>query len=147
MPTTCPECGAALNNGNTCQSIFDSFLVLEFSDPAYGVVHMLTVACFMIQHGRYSDAALAWITQQLRANLEDGIPVSQIRRQAARETGQGARTWKVTRRPEEPPLPRIPWSMTIADVAAGAQDAHNYCELVKNWARTTLNEMKPLLKG
>jgi hypothetical protein len=34
---------------------------------------MLTVACFMIQHGRYSDEALAWIAQKLCANLNDTL--------------------------------------------------------------------------
>ncbi|QYR19267.1 hypothetical protein KZ483_15075 [Paenibacillus sp. sptzw28] len=28
-------------------------LALEFSDPGYGRVHFLTVACFIIQHNRY----------------------------------------------------------------------------------------------
>ena len=57
MRSTCTECGAALDE-TTCQSIFDSFLVLEFSEAAYGAVHMLTVACFMIQYRRYSDEGL-----------------------------------------------------------------------------------------
>lgn len=58
---TCPECGATWLEDSTCQSVFDEFLVLEYSDPAYGEVHFLTVVCFMIQHGRYSDEALVWI--------------------------------------------------------------------------------------
>jgi len=105
---------------------------------------MLTVACFMIQHGRYSDEALAWIEQKLRAYLQDGITPEQIRRQAARETGQSVRTWKVTRQPGVQPLPRIPWSMTISDVASQYQDVNSYRDLVTQWARTTLQEMSPL---
>ncbi len=58
MPTICPVCGAVLPEGSTCQSIFDEFLNLEYTDPAYGQVHYLTVTCFMIQHERYSDEAL-----------------------------------------------------------------------------------------
>jgi hypothetical protein len=49
MPHCCPECGSRLNDGITCQSILESFLALEFSDPAYGAVHFLTASCFMIQ--------------------------------------------------------------------------------------------------
>jgi hypothetical protein len=145
MPTTCPECGAMLDDGNSCQEIFDSFLVLEFTDPAYGEVHMLTVACFMIQHGKYSDEGLTWMEQKLRENLEQGISPQQIRRQSARETSQGTRTWKVTRQKGAPPQPKISWSMTIADVAENYSDAAQYRELVKKWAFTTLHEMKPLL--
>jgi hypothetical protein len=146
MPTTCPECGAYLNDGTTCQSIFDSFLVLEFTDPDYGKVHMLTVACFMIQHGRYSDEALIWIEHKLRAYLEDGTPIEQIRKQAGREAGQDTRTWKVTRQPGTLPPPKVSWSMTIADIASNYQDACSYCKLVTQWAHTTLSEMKPLTR-
>ena len=63
MAGACAECGAIIDQEESCQEIFDRFLVLEFSDPEYGAVHFLTVACFMIQHRRYSDAALGWIAQ------------------------------------------------------------------------------------
>jgi hypothetical protein len=145
MQNICPECGAILNEGSSCRTIFDSFLVLEFTKPAYGEVHMLTVACFMIQHRRYSDEALNWIEEKLRANLEGGIPAEQIRRQASKETGQGKRTWKVTRRSGDSPLQKIAWSMTIADVASKYHDAESYRDCINQWARTTLLEMKPLL--
>ncbi len=144
MRNTCPDCGAVLSEGNSCQAIFDVFLVLEFTDPAYGEVHMLTVACFMIQHGRYSDEALAWIEQKLRENLEAGKPAGQIRREAAQEAVQGTRTWKVTRS-RGAPQPKIAWSMTIADVAGKYSDAAQYRKLIQQWARTILQEMKPLL--
>ena len=144
MTHTCPECGALLSGDTSCQAIFDTFLVLEYTDPAYGEVHFLTVACFMIQHGRYSAEGLAWIEQKLRLYLEEGVPIRRIRRQASRETSQARRTWKIARQPGEVPLPKIAWSMTIADVAAQYKDAATYCELVKQWARSTLQEMGPL---
>ncbi len=78
-------------------------LVLEFTDPGFGAVHMLSVACFMIQHGRYSDDALVWIDQKLRADLEDGISAEQIRKEMNWETSQARRAWKVTRPPGAPP--------------------------------------------
>ncbi len=143
MPNRCPECGAVLAEDVSCQSIFDSFLALEYTDPEYGQVHMLTVACFMIQHGRYSDEALAWIERKLRANLE-GIPAEQIRRQAAKETAQGAHTWRVTRQPDKPQM-QVDWSMTIGDIAANYHDAGSFRELVKRWAEVTLREMQTLL--
>jgi hypothetical protein len=142
MVDRCPECGAVLSEDTSCQEIFDSFLVLEFSNPEYGQVHMLTVACFMIQHGRYSDEALIWIEQTLRAALEDGVPPERTRQRAASDVGQGKRTWKVTRQPGARLLPKIAWSMTIADVAARYEDAGSYCDLVRQWARSTLSEMK-----
>ena len=146
MPNLCPECGAILKENSSCQAIFDSVLALEFTDPAYSEVHMLTVACFMIQHGRYSDEALAWIEQKLRENLERGISAEQIRQEAMHETGLHKRTWKVIRQPGTSPQPKIAWSMTIAGVATNYQDASTYCELVRKWARITLAEMQPLIR-
>jgi hypothetical protein len=35
--------------------------------------------------------------------------------------------------------------MTIADVEAHTQDAEGYCAKIKQWARTTLSEMQPML--
>lgn len=142
---TCPECRAVFKEDLSCQSIFDQFLVLEFTDPGYGEVHFLTVACYMIQHGRYSNEALAWIQQKLSDYLEKGLTAGQIRTQAVAETGPQARNWKVTRQAEDPPQRKIDWSMTIADVASKYQDAASYCKLVTQWARTTLQEMKPLI--
>jgi hypothetical protein len=147
MPDRCPECGAVLDEGSSCQTIFDALLVLEFTNPEYGEVHMLTVACFMIQHGRYSDEALTWIERTLRAYLEGGVPPETIRRQAAQETSPGRRAWKVGRQPGAPRLPQIAWSMTIAGVAAQYEDAGSYRDLVKQWAGATLKEMQPLLTG
>ncbi len=152
LTTTCPGCGARLPDEITCQDIFDAFLVLEFTDPGYGAVHFLTVACFMIQHGRYSDAGLTWIEQKLRAHLEQGLPVDQIRQQANRDADQSKRAWKVTRPPDAPPLPKIPWSLTIAAVAPGyplsapAPEPALYQQRVQQWARITLREMQVWLK-
>lgn len=156
MPTTtCPECGAVYHDETTCQSIFDSFLVLEFQYAGYGEVHMLTVACFMVQHGRYSDAGLRWIAERLREYLEEGKPTQAIRAGAVNETGQDVRDWKVIRQPGDRPLPKIAWSMTIGDVSARFEDpavfydstpeenAARYQELIREWGRVTLREMQP----
>lgn len=145
MSNTCPDCGAISQGENTCQSIFDAFLVLEFTDPTYGAVHFLTVSCYWIQHGRYSDEALVWIAQKLQAYLDEGISTGQMRRQDAQEIAQDKRIWKVTRRPSEPPQAKIAWSKTIVNVASKYRDAESYRDLVKQWARATLQEMKPLL--
>jgi hypothetical protein len=151
MVNTCPECGAKLRGYNNCQEIFDTFLALEFSDFAYAPVHFLTVTCFMIQHGRYSDEGLAWIEQKLRDHLKTGVSPDQIRRQASKDVDQTTRGWKINRSPESPPQKKIKWSMTIADVAAGYideqgnPDARRYRERIEQWAQVTLEEMQPLL--
>jgi hypothetical protein len=142
MSEQCAECGAVLPSGSTCQTIFDEFLSLEYTNPAYGQVHFLTVACFMIQHGRYSDEGLVWIQSTLRTYLEQQLTDQQLRQLAAKGTDGATRTWKVTRQPDAPPLPKVAWSMTITDVAQHMQDAESYCEQVRQWARTTLQQME-----
>ncbi|MBV9259473.1 MAG: hypothetical protein JO215_15760 [Ktedonobacteraceae bacterium] len=142
MTERCPECGALLTEGNTCQSIFDEVLSLEYTNPEYGKVHFLTVTCFMIQHGRYSDEALAWAKSALRAYLDEGVTAQQIRQRTAKETNRATRTWKITRQAGAPPLPKVAWSTTIADVAQSLQDAGKYCEQIEKWAHITLQEME-----
>jgi hypothetical protein len=137
----CAECGASLPEGRSCQEIFDKYLALEFSDPGYGAVHFLTVSCFMVQHGRYSDEALVWMRAQLRAYLEEGKPIDEVRSAAQQSASNTSRTWKVLRAPDAPPLPKINWSMTLADVDRQQQDAASYRALVRQWAETTLREM------
>jgi hypothetical protein len=149
MALTCPECGAKWSAETTCQSIFDSFLVLEFTDPAYGAVHFLTVSCFMVQHGRYSDEALSWIQATLKAYFEEKMTPSQLRQlqqRAARGVGGEVRTWKMARHRDAPPAPHPLWSMTIMDVAQQYHDAPSYCNLVRQWARLTSKELGEVLK-
>src|SRR4051794_23750038 len=117
MPQRCPACGAVLPEGSDCQALFESFLYLENTDPDYGEVHFPLVATYMVQPGLYSDEALAWTRTMLRASRDEGIPPAEIRRRAGKSVSSDARTWKVTRPADAPPLPSIPWSITIADVA------------------------------
>jgi len=141
---TCPICGSPTGDDRRCDEIFGELMALEFTDPAYGEVHALTVATYMVQHGQYSDEALAWILPKIRALLEDGLTGEQLRKIAASDLGDGPRKWKVTRRPGDRPLPRIAWEITISDVARQADDAGRYRAAVKDWARATLRQQPPL---
>lgn len=146
MSERCAECGAVLSEGSRCQTIFDEFLILEYTNPAYGQVHFLTVACFMIQHGRYSDEALTWMQSMLQGYLDEQLTAQQLRQRAARGTNNTLRTWKVTRQADARPLPTVVWSMMIADVAQSMQNPEKYCEQVKQWAHATLQQMASLLR-
>jgi len=138
MSERCSECGALLPEGSTCQSIFDEFLSLEFTNSEYGKVHYLTVTCFMLQHGRYSDEAFIWARSTLRAYLDEQLTAQQIRQRAANKTDNAIRTWKVSRPADAPPLPKVAWSMTIADVASSMQSPERYCAQIEKWAQATL---------
>ncbi len=141
MTTVCPECGAEVPEDGACQALFESCLALDYTDPGYGAVHALTVACYMIQHRRYSDEALVWIQEKIRKYLDAGLTNEQFRALATKEMDGQKRTWNVTRRKGSAPLPRIAWKITIADVAAHSQDAESYRHWVKEWARTTVDQM------
>ncbi len=148
MPSSCPLCGALLHDDSTCRSVFEQFLTLEFSDPAYGAVHFLTVSCYMIQHAEYTPSALAWIEGTLRDYLDKGLTPQQLRRQVARQTDPHNRKWKVNRSPGDPPQPQVAWSMTIMDVADHYHnDPSTYCQLITQWARLTLRDMQPLISS
>lgn len=142
MTKICPLCGAKWKNSLTCQEMFDEFLVLEFSDAAYGKVHLLTVTCFMTQHQRYSDQALLWMRDTLEKVLNKGVSASDIRLRMTNDVDQANRKWKIERQPHEQALPPVDWSITIADVYLYKDDPQKYCTWVERWARATLLEMK-----
>ncbi|MDQ0062983.1 DUF5946 family protein [Paenibacillus harenae] len=142
MSDTCTKCGAVTHLGETCESIFGEFMALEFTDPAYGRVHFLTVACYMVQHEGYSDELYVWVQTALRKYLEEGHTTEMIRRDAAHGPG---RIKGISRPADAKSLPKVAWSMTIVDIAAQMLDAESYCKLIERWGHTTLKEMGPLV--
>ncbi|GER90619.1 hypothetical protein KDW_47810 [Dictyobacter vulcani] len=143
MSERCAECGGVLPVGRTCQHIFDECLALELTDHAFGKVHMLTVACFMIQHGRYSEEALSWIGPQVQDHL-NGVPARYLRQRAASAVANTKHPVKILRDAGAEPQPRVDWSVTIVDVVPFLQDADAYCEQIERWARATVHEMKAI---
>lgn len=127
MKDICSLCGAAKDVDLTCQEKYDEFLALEFTNPAYGKVHMLTVSCFMIQHQCNSDPALLWMQEKLSDVLENGVDPSDIRLQMTSDMDQGKRDWKIERQPDEPKLPNIDWSITVSDVYQHKDNPIDYC--------------------
>ena len=142
MFNSCSICGGSWNNNLTCQKMFDEFLALEFSNPAYGRVHMLTVACFMIQHQRYSDRALELMKIKLDEVVNKGVSPADIRLQMNQDVDQSNRGWKIERQSRERDLPHIHWSITIANVFQHKDDPVSYCDWVVKWAKATLLEMR-----
>lgn len=137
---TCPECGARLREGKPCAFYFGQMLELEFKEAEAGSVHHWTVACYMIQHDRYSDEGRAWIQGMLEATLEGGLSTTDLRQANRKVVDQSQRDWKVTRSPDVPPTPFIVWPTTIVDVATDAEMA--YPEKVRRWAEATLATLR-----
>ncbi|NJO82516.1 MAG: hypothetical protein HC828_06610 [Blastochloris sp.] len=137
--TTCPECGAAHNDGLTCEARFHLLLAWEAQDAALQQVHFLTVASYNLQHpAMFQPAALAGLRSAFRAYLRDGVPISAVRA-AMRPSVDGAT--KVLRPiAERQPVLRT-WPMTIADVTLPDQPA-GAAERVQAWAQAILHVLE-----
>lgn len=136
----CPECNAP---DNLCQTRFDEFLVLEFTDPGYGAVHHLTVAAFMVQHS--SKMTLdGWLFERnlLREFLVENKSPAHIRRQNKDIVDSGKRKFKIKSTTGLPVISKSTWRKTILDVRA--ENADIYCEDISVWARSVLEEAEEL---
>jgi hypothetical protein len=136
----CPECGAA---DNLCQSRFDEFLVLEFTDPGYGAVHHLTVATYMLQHSSKMSRE-GWLHERelLREFLVENKPPSFIRKQNKDLVDSGKRTFKFKSTDGKPVTDKTTWKKTILDIRT--ESAGVYCEDVTDWARSVLEEAQTI---
>ena len=132
----CPECGAP---EILCKPRFDEFLVLEFTDAGYGVVHHLTVAAYMLQHSSKLTRE-GWIHMRglLREFLVENKPPAIIRRQNRDLVDSGKRKFKIASKDGAPIINKSAWMKTILDVRTG--NAEVYCEDVTAWAKSVLEE-------
>ena len=136
----CPECGAP---DSLCQTRFDEFLVLEFTDAGYGAVHHLTVATFMIQHSSKLTRE-GWLFERdlLREFLVENKPPAFIRKQNKDVVDSGKRKFKIKSRDGLPVIDKNTWTKTILDVRV--EGAEVYCEDVTAWAKSTLEDAQGL---
>lgn len=103
----CPECCAP---DQLCQSRFDEFLVLEFTDAGYGAVHHLTVTAFMIQHSsRMTREGWMYERELLREFLIENKPPSYIRKQNKDWVDSGKRTFKIKSRDGKRIIEKSTW--------------------------------------
>ncbi|HLO28720.1 MAG TPA: DUF5946 family protein [Anaerolineales bacterium] len=137
---TCPECGAP---DNLCQTRFDEFLVLEFTDAAYGAVHHLTVATYMLQHSSKMTRE-GWLHERelLREFLIENKSPSFIRKQNKDLVDSGKRTFKFKSKTGLPILKKSIWTRTILDVRS--ENAAIYCADIVAWARSALEEAQAI---
>ena len=132
----CPECSAP---DLLCQTRFDEFLVLEFTDAGYGAVHHLTVAAFMVQHSsRMTREGWLFERELLREFLVENKPPSYIRKQNKDRVDSGKRTFKIKSRDGKRIIEKSTWKKTIVDVRT--ENAEVYCEEITSWARSVLED-------
>jgi hypothetical protein len=136
----CPECGAA---DNLCQTRFDEFLVLEFTDADYGAVHQLTVAAYMLQHSSKMTRE-GWLHERelLIEFLVERKPPALIRKQIRDTVDSGKRTFTFKSKDGVPVIKKTTWTKMILDVRT--ENAEVYCEDVYAWARSVLEEAEAI---
>lgn len=136
---TCPECGARLEPGQTCDDLFGQVLAWEHEGaPETYACHHLLAMCWEAQHpSRFSEEALAWVRTSLRRVLVEDVTAQRLLAESRDAFAQSHRTWRVTRHGVEPVLHQ--WSHTIADVVAEGFDALPHS--IRRWAEATLAEL------
>ena len=136
----CPECGVP---DQLCQSRFDEFLVLEFTDAGYGAVHHLTVAAYMVQHSSQMTRE-GWLFERglLREFLVENKSPAYIRKQNKDIVDSGKRKFKIKSKTGVPVINKTSWSKTIMDVCS--ENAEVYCEDITAWARSVLEEAEAI---
>ena len=132
----CPECGAP---DNLCQTRFDEYLILEFTDAGYGAVHHLTVATFMVQHSSKMTGE-GWLFERdlIRQFLVENKSPALIRKQIKDTVDSGKRTFNLKSKTGVPVINKTTWTKTILNVRA--ENAEVYCEDITTWARSVLEE-------
>ena len=135
----CPECGAVGSEGKSCEELFHICLGLEFSDPAYGAVHNLTVPAYYLQHPSLLSRK-GW--QEMQATLAGflvaGVSVGEMRRRATVRLDSGRRDFSF-RQGESMALSEIVWSATIVDVCL--DDPEIYRADIRRWAQAVLADL------
>ena len=127
----CPECGAP---ENACETRFHECLVKEFENAAYGAVHHLTVATYMLQHSSQLTRE-GWLHERelLREFLVENKLPAFIRKQNKDFVDSGKRKFKIKSKDVKPVINKTKWMKTILDVCR--ENAEFYCEDVTAWAK------------
>ena len=136
----CPECGAA---DNACEARFYECLAKEFEDPAYGAVHHLTVAAYMLQHSSKLTRE-GWLGERklLQEFLVGNKLPAFIRKQNKDLVDSGKRTFKIKSKNSQPVINKATWKKTILSIRM--ENAENYRKDVTVWARSVLEDIQGL---
>ena len=139
----CPECGATLEGGKTCQDDFHQMLYWESEDSGLWEAHHLMVLCYHLQHpSLYSREGLTWAKETLIEFVEHDVTTQEVRRRNRTTLDSGNRKWKIKGTPDSHGSYAHPvqWTMTASDVTAGSMT--DYCGNVRAWAQSILDAMK-----
>ena len=139
MPFICAQCGAIYASDETCQQRFEACLALEYENPlAYGAVHLLSVACYMLQHNLYSREGWLETRALVRQTISQESTPADIRKMNRDRLDSGVRKWSITKGAKLAEFATIRWSRTIADIQL--ENPEGYVSDVKQWAISVLED-------
>jgi len=140
----CPQCGAENERAGQCRQRFEACLALEFENPAYGVVHHLTVPSYMLQHNEYSREAWIEALKLLDQFVNQKTTPEAARQMMASKFEGRPRTWRFSRGEKLGEFSAIVWSCTIADVRL--DDPAVYCADIHRWAASIVADARGLMQ-
>jgi len=139
MPFICAQCGAIYASDETCQQRFEACLALEYENPlAYGAVHLLSVACYMLQHNLYSREGWLETRALVRQTISQESTPADIRKMNRDRLDSGVRKWSITKGAKLAEFATIRWSRTIADIRL--ENPGGYVSDVKQWVISVLED-------
>jgi hypothetical protein len=140
MDTTiqhCPDCGAALKDGEPCEAYFHQMLFWESQYPEIWEVHHLMVLCYYMQHPhKYSPEGLKFSAGLLADFVARGISPQEVRQRDRDRVDSGKRDFKITGRPgAEGRYQHQPaWTLSAGDVVNGGIE--HYIDNIRAWAQS-----------
>lgn len=137
---TCPECGAALTSGRSCQDSFDALLAKEYRYTKYGAVHHISVPAYMLQHpSRLSRRGWLEMRRLLSSFIKQDKSPDEVRKTSQKSVQNNQRNFSFTKG-ESIKLGHMNWTQTISDIRM--EEASTYCEDVLEWATQILKDTK-----
>jgi len=120
-------------------------MALEYENPtAWGAVHHLTVACYMLQHNAYARQVWLEAREMLAQFIQGGVTPAAMRVRNRSRLDSGHRAWSVTKGAKLSEFDTIDWSRTIAGVRLDAPTT--YCADVRLWAISILRDTETLMQ-
>jgi hypothetical protein len=130
----CPMCGALVPDCvESCRALFGEICAQEYSDPVMGMVHLLTVDAYALQHSEeHSPRSNAFHLMRLYRLLDRGGDPG-LGQRPPREVGKAFEQRYDELPYLEPPQHR--GDLTIVHVY-DAPDRDGHADRVRQWART-----------
>ena len=141
--SSCPQCGAQVNNGVTREYNFHQSLYWENENPQRGEVHHLMVLAYHLQHPSfYSPEGLEHGIQLLVDFIEHGISPQLVLKNNQMAVDSTHRKWNIGAKAGRQAAYKDPvhWKMTIQAVVCAGPD--QYIESVQDWSRAIFADLR-----